>query len=202
MSDYPDFTITALLKGLYAGNPKALAVDVDGNLIAMLKALYGVLPTTLQCDVDGNMQINLNAQGLPQLTSRAISGAPDRESEEDAAVPPGLSSLLTITGKGQIYSCLVIVAGAESHGEDIPYFTMDGKVMNYLDIVTLMSNRLYHPNNCPAYVSRYDDINFLYTVSMSAGFTFETNYVLSYLNNTEEDVSVIYDVAYSLVIED
>jgi len=201
MSDYPDFTITALLKGLYAGELKALAVDVDGNMIAMLKALYGIVPTTLQCDVDGNMQINLVAQELSQIINRFKYGAPDYVTDAVVVNELETATLFETFSRGQIYASVIKVAGSLATADKF-IVTMDGEVISNVTIQTLYEYRSFAGTNLPVGILRYSISPAYFVLLLTPGYTFESQYKVQYYHGPvpgDGSVTVTYHIYYTTI---
>lgn len=80
MSDRPDFTSIALIKGQYGGSPVTIAVDASGNIIGLFQGDYEGALKTLAVDTKGRILAvltdpedvfgNANSMGAAELAAR------------------------------------------------------------------------------------------------------------------------------------
>ena len=199
MSDYPDFTISALLKGLYAGNPKALAVDQVGNMIAMLKGKYLGSPIDLETDINGNLNISLEAQALSEIINRFKYGTPSFDGFIDTIPASGSDKVFTLRGKGQIYSAFVNITGTASLGALILDPQLDSYTMEMVSLADMYDSQIVVGTGQPVVLAKYDDVNFEYAVIIEPGYTFETLCELFIFNHGGVDAEVDGKFYYSLI---
>lgn len=222
MSDYPDFTITALLKGLYAGDPKALAVDVEGNLSALIKGWYGTTPMPLNLDIDGNItamlkalnvaapinvqadaggniQVTLIAQELSELINRFKYGAPDVSSFADSVLAGNTEEIFSVAAKGQIYSAYVNLESTGSLALASVESQLDAQSMEAITLADMMERQLVLGTKHPVVLTRYDDVNYKYTVMIMPGFTFESGCEIYIVNGSATDIDFDGKFYYSTI---
>jgi len=222
MSDYPDFTITALLKGIYDEKPKALAVDVEGNLNALLKGWFGTTPKPLnldvagnitamlkamnvttpinvQADAGGNVQMTLIAQELSELINRFKYGAPDLDYISEDVLPSEYPTVFFLAGKGQIYTAYIHVDSTISHKTDRIYVNLDGQRLTTHSYAELQDYNMIAPTSYPMALIKYDETNFIYTVNMCVGYTFESSVEIIYYNFAVNTIYVYGEVVYSVI---
>lgn len=197
MSDYPDFTISSLLKGLYTGDPKPLAVDEWGNMIAMLKAMYNSTPTDLKCDVDGNIVINLSAQALTRLLVRPTYGGALVEEYWDNVDSFDETELFNISGTGIIYGAYLWVNGYATSYMDKWRFYIDGNLQNDLAFKYMAENYFTQPYGANPICTRYDRENHKYGFVWPCNVTFESTLVITYLETAFDEPEVISGISYA-----
>jgi len=199
MSDYPDFTISAVLKGIYDEKPKALAVDLAGNIIAMLKAEYNNLPINLEADVHGNLSINLNAQGLSEIIQRNKYGTPIIDIS-NKNMPDGTNEVFSVSGKGYVYGCIFRTSDSDVNvGDTIWVYIDDQKVVGD----TWSSLHLYNMYDLPGFavcLKQYDTITPNLCAYLINGFSFESKFQVKYTNVIGvNDVLVGCRTVYALI---
>ena len=199
MTDYPDFTVIARLKGEYDGLEKAVALDVEGALQALLYGTYDGANKKLLLDVDGNARMNLYAQDLDEIINRFKYGAPTYERVSDTLPILGWNTIFEISGKGYIYhfDCYLI-AGA-SHYIDEIRVTLDGEEFfpynfNALDVF----NAGVGDTNI-LQLALYDNVHFRYRVIGIQGYTFETSIKIEYQRTVADNPDVVRTLVYTLI---
>jgi len=201
MADYPDFTIIALLKGIYLGQPKALAVDSVGNMIAMLKAQYGGEPINVEADIAGNIQINMVAQGLSEIINRFKYGAPDYVTDTVTVDELETVELFETISKGQVYASVINVVRTIDPADKF-IITIDDEILSDVTIETLFDYRAMAGLNLPAAILRYS-LSPAYVVALAApGYTFETNFKVEYYHGAAGvpgNVDVTYHIYYTTI---
>lgn len=199
MTDYPDFTVIARLKGEYAGLEKAVALDSEGALQALLYGTYGGANKKVETDIDGNVRMNLYAQDLDDMVSRFKYGAPDNIQSSGSPTKNVLTELFSITGRGYIYSIHLWIDGAAHHDIDYIRPLVDGEQYPYPD------NSWYNTWGYKEFVDgmiivkQWDTVNFNYRFSIGSRWTFETSFALYYMRKVDDNVPIQYNVDYALV---
>ena len=148
---------------------------------------------------DWTKLVNIFTQTLSEITIRNKYGTPTFS----AAIVPVPSDedtiILTILGKGMIYGGFVSSAGAATQRNDKVYIKLDGAVTWPLTFFNLNNFGLTDPTSMFPYLLKYDDINFLYTVGLNYGTTFETSLVIHY-TETHGNTPTIYPwINYALI---
>lgn len=181
MSDYPDFTVIARLKGDYGGAEKAVALDVDGNLKTLLYGTYGGANKQILVDVDGNVRMNLYAQDLDEMVSRFKYGAPDYAFYVAAPAVGVWTDLIDLDGKGYIHLAHFRTRSVNIGGYgDFVGANLDGVFAFNQNYATLqywgdlrVGDNIFH-------MTKYDTANFIYAATCLSGYTFESNCTLKY----------------------
>lgn len=199
MSDYPDYNVAAILKGTYAGDPKAIAVDVNGYMIAMLSALFGGNPTNLQCDASGNIKINLDAQDLAELINRNKFGTATRGLTTIVCAGSSSTGIFNIYGKGYCYGLLLYIADADVSILDTITCYLDYNIIfepTWQNLKTMdLTTSLY----TPAHLMVYDVTTPYFSAAFLTGYTFETHIGLKYTVNGANAVTVTTECVYALI---
>lgn len=199
MTDYPDFTVIARLKGEYAGLEKAVALDSEGALQALLYGTYSGGNKKILIDTDGNVRMNLYAQDLDEMVNRFKYGAPLASAAQLAVGASGYTTLYDISGKGYIYYIDINLDANVSHNTDKIKVTLDGTVFiewvfNYLEAWNYSEiDDLYIT------LRQYDDIEFRYRVNLLRGFTFESSIKIEYYNSIADTPSPTRLMVYTLI---
>ena len=199
MTDYPDFTVIARLKGEYNGLEKAVALDVNGALQTLLYGTYDSANKKILIDVDGNVRMNLYAQDLDEMINRFKYGAPNTVYNFIQPLKDDWREIFEITGKGQIYTCHCHFETTVSQAALRYRLTMDGEVFGEVPLSYMNDWNYYKPEDWWEHLKMYDDINFRYVVNFTPGWTFETQYKLEvkHLEVTKPDV--YYLISYTLI---
>lgn len=199
MGDYPDFNMQALLKGLYAGDPKALSVDAGGNMQAILKALYAGSPIGVVADVDGNININLKAQDLEEIINRFKYGAPNLQVGYVLCPTGQTINLFSVIAKGYIYYAEIYAIGSTVSKSSVPSIYLDDQLMESRSWETLFDNKCFGSKDAIINLTEYNGLDGRYQASMLYGYTFESSCVLKYLNLSGESNWINYRIYFALI---
>ena len=199
MSDYPDFNISALLKGMYGTEVKPVALDKEGHLVAILKALYGTIPTGLQCDVDGNITVNLNAQALGEVITRNKYGACEHKEATIFVISGETKTVIDISKKGMCYLATLSYKGvSDSKGDTIGVF-IDDKTIIYDSVQGISTLNSYSIYDNPMSITYENDTDYWWKVRMTCGYTFEDRYKITFKNNSSGNYSVVFDGIFGFI---
>lgn len=143
------------------------------------------------------------AKGYPDFFGVSVFrqyGSFQRKGEDLALVPAGdIETVLTITGKGEIYFGQITLGGIDSPELVIPKITIDGSEFSlgtlfYLHSMGDMKANAY-PVSCFVYDTEYNQ----YALALTGGITFVDSYVISIQNNDGLDCSVDAAIGWSQV---
>lgn len=200
MTDYPDFTVIARLKGEYAGAEKAVAVDVDGYLAALLYGTYAGANKKILVDVDGNVRMNLYAQDLEEMINRFKYGAPTYNYTTHNPTKDTWYDLISITGKGYMYSTNIYLSSAATHAADKVRSVMDGATIGGDLIFNTLNNfNFTDPFDGHTIVRKFDNVSFVYRLLLTVGWTFESTYKAQYYRSVVDNPTVYHESIYALV---
>jgi len=143
--------------------------------------------------------VDITYQALSEIIVRPKYGAAAAKSVS-VLVSPGSKDLFTaITGRGMIYGGLVFVEAAESHQGDSANLVIDGVPLGQLSLLYLDRYQAFDPVYWPVVITRYDDVNFIYSVAFAYGYTFDNSFTVRYINNTLVNVTVGCIIHYALL---
>lgn len=199
MADYPDFTVIARLKGEYAGAEKAVALDVDGALQTLLYGTYSGANKKILTDVDGNVRMNLYAQDLDEMINRFKYGAPDDVFSYTPYNTGEWTEFVSITGKGQIYSCVSHFETSISQAALKYRLIVDDNVFPDMTLGNMSNWNMFRPEDHYIYLREYDNVFFRYRTCFAPGWSFETNYKVWIYPDGVIEPNVYTDVSYSLI---
>ncbi len=199
MTDYPDFTVIARLKGEYAGVEKSVVLDSEGALQALLYGTYSGANKKILIDTAGNVRMNLYAQDLEEIVNRFKYGAPQASTSQTAIDASGYTTLYNLTGKGYIYYVDISIDSNVSHKTDKIKVTLDGIV--FIEWVFNYLNDWTYSTVEDIYISlrQYDDIEFRYRVNLLRGFTFESSVKIEYYNSIADTPAPTRLMVYTLI---
>ena len=199
MTDYPDFTVIARLKGEYAGAEKSVVLDSEGALQALLYGTYSGANKKILIDTDGNVRMNLYAQDLDEMVNRFKYGSPD-SLWLDLNMDNGVyDEMFDLTGKGYVYFGNVYMVGYASHKNDAMRLTADSEIFTPRTFYNLELFHFVPAGESWSVLRVYDDISFRYRAALAPGWTFESKYKLEYKRVSADDCSIYVDVAYTFI---
>ncbi len=85
-----------------------------------------------------------------------------------------ITEILSVTGKGVIYGGAVIVDYTASQNGSFVMLEVDDVQLSSANFFTLEAYGLDKQYCFPFYLMKYDDVNFVYTVGVMEGITFES----------------------------
>lgn len=148
---------------------------------------------------DWENQVNIIAQGLYRVTTRPSYGAADTIFHSDDVPGAATTLLFSVIGTGIVYGGFVNVAAAQSQKVNSIMLTIDGNNFRSGSFQFLNNSKLTPEYSTPLPLIKYDDVNFIYTLGVSQGFTFESSLELYYVNNTANIIFVDARINYALV---
>lgn len=199
MTDYPDFTVIARLKGEYAGLEKAVALDSEGALQALLYGTYAGANKKLAVDTDGNAQMNLYAQDLEEVINRFKYGAPTFSLGVSTLPILGQNTLYEIIGKGYIYHFEAALSGSATHATDEILVSLDGSIYTAYEFTRLNDHNSFKGDSKIIQLAVYNDIDYEYRVVGLQGYTFETSVNIIYKRNVVDNPSVRRLLTYTVI---
>lgn len=199
MTDYPDFTVIARLKGEYDGAEKSVVLDAEGALQALLYGTYDAANKKILVDEDGNVRMNLYAQDLDEMVNRFKYGAPTFSYASSGMPIQGWNTIYDITGKGYIYHFDAYLKGAASHYLDQIEVTMDGELFTSHNFNTLNIYNSFKDDSKALQLAIYNDVEFEYRVVGLQGYTFESSILIRYSRNPVNNPNVLRSLVYTLI---
>ncbi len=90
------------------------------------------------------------------------------------------TSLISVTGKGMIYGGELRVLGTERQMLDVPILSIDGVEISDTNFDNMRGWGFDVERVAPFYIRHFDGVNFLYSVGLTNGFTFESSFEILY----------------------
>lgn len=104
--------------------------------------------------------------------------------------PAGVETQLTIeSGKGMVFFGHIHADGNVTHKLDIIRFKLDGTVLSEYTFNDLFYRYLHGPRDASVYIRNFDERQYIYSVCIGQGMTFESSIEILYDNKTAEDVT-------------
>lgn len=109
------------------------------------------------------------------------------------------NTLVGIWGKGMVYGGAVWFDYTLTQANSQVWLGIDGYTITNLSFLRLMEYKIDKPRSWPVSLHKYDSENFVYSVGISYGLTFETQLVLAYLEEHGFTPTVHYRLVYALI---
>lgn len=181
-----------------------LAIDIASQSLATMNVDL-VAQTLAQLNIDiiaqtiGNLTIDIVAQNLSEIMNRPKYGAAQSVAFAGAVTANDLTPMIEILGKGMTYGgCIMLTHTATQKGSFI-VVKIDGFIMGQLSFETMNTYGLDRQYVFPYFVLVYDDTNFVYSLGLPNGYTFETSFEVLYREANGETPNVNCIVDYALV---
>ena len=141
------------------------------------------------------------ASGTPDYfrTVRQIYGAAHTEQNATLVVASVATPILDVSGKGIIYGGALLLDYTSTQKNSYPEIRIDGVELSVLTMIDLMKFSLVKDKSCPFYILHYDEKNFIYTVGIQPGMTFEVSFELIYNENHATTPFVLAWITYALL---
>jgi len=109
------------------------------------------------------------------------------------------NTLVGIAGKGMVYGGAVWLDYTSTQSNSQVWLGIDGYTLTNLSFERLVQYGIDKPRSWPVSVNKKDSVNWVYSVGISYGITFETQVVLAYLEEHGTRPTVHYRLVYSLI---
>lgn len=141
------------------------------------------------------------ASGLPDYSNvvRPAYGGGQRLASSKTVTASDDTTLLTITGKGMVYGGYILLDHTASQVNSIPVLAADGKKICSIKFDTLNKYNMVSPGKYPVFLTKFDNVNFIYGVAFSYGITFETEIAMNYIEAHGATPVVNYSLIYTLM---
>lgn len=139
--------------------------------------------------------------GLPDYKSdiRPEQGAAKSVFGKKTVVLFDLTTLLKVDGKGIVYGGVVWLEYTASQKTSIVYALIDGSYVQSYSFLRLQRYGIFEPRSVVITLNAYDDVNFIYSVGVSYGITFNKSFELVYSEQAGDTPDVNYNLVYSLL---
>lgn len=143
--------------------------------------------------------VDIAYQALSQMIVRPKYGAAKLIKGVETATANEKISILSVLGKGMIYGGDLRVIGTERQILDVPVLSIEGVEISDTNFGNLCGWGLDMEHSGPFYIRLCDNVNFLYSVGISFGFTFETSFEVLYDEKDGGTPLVSCRLSYSLI---
>lgn len=107
--------------------------------------------------------------------------------------------LTSISGKGMIYGGTVWLDHDASQADAEIMMKLDGGFIFSLSFLRMLQYGMTKPGSSIITLDVYDAINHIYSAGLSYGITFEKSFDLGYNETQDEDLTVHFDIVYTLL---
>lgn len=141
------------------------------------------------------------ANGMPDYhrVIRPKYGAGESDAGFKVAIANDSRELTTILGKGMIYGGYLRVEYTASIVGDALFLYVDEEKIGVIGFNSLNKWSLSVEHSYPFYIRTFDDVNFIYVVAFSHGFTFERSFRLDYVESNGRTPQPWWQIIYSLM---
>lgn len=139
--------------------------------------------------------------GMPDYLRgmRLKHGAPMESAGSKAVASLGYTTLLTVSGKGIIYGGLVFLNHTSSQKSSEVILELDGDRMISMSFTDMNLLGIDVFGIYPQMLRKFDDVNFIYSVGLCYGVTFETSLKVIYNELHGSDPTVFSQLMYAIV---
>jgi len=138
-------------------------------------------------------------QALAELIVRPKYGTALLESGTLGVTANIDNTLAEITGKGMIYGGAVWLDNTLSQANGEVRLWVDDVNLTPLSFLRLIDYGMVKPRSWPVTINVYNNVDFIYSVGLSYGITFESKLKISYDENNGRTPTVHYRLVYTLI---
>lgn len=110
-----------------------------------------------------------------------------------------LNDLYVYSGKGIIYGGTIRLDYTSGQRDSIPFLSVDGVSLSMISIYDLYWYSMTKPYTGSIYLLGYDDAQFVYSLGISPGITFESSIELTYYEKHGTTPDVLFDINFALI---
>lgn len=110
-----------------------------------------------------------------------------------------LTSLVQINGRGMVYGGTVWLDYTSTQANSEVWLGIDGQHIEGLSFVKLNAYNVVKPGSSVISLNKFDGTNFIYSVGIAYGITFETRLDLRYYEKHNTRPTVHYRLVYTLI---
>ncbi len=148
---------------------------------------------------DWILALNVDGQQDGYLKQRPSYGGAQR-SLFNTTIANGINSnIVSITGIGQTYGGFIKASAAATFKNSIVTVRVDTIIIFSASLAVLNSMNAVRLNQGFVILSQFDDVNFVYGISYTFGFTFESSLSVNWASQSSGDVLVNSNFNYALV---
>lgn len=143
--------------------------------------------------------VDVSYQALAQMIVRPKYGGALLAWGSKTVTANTQNTLVGIAGKGMIYGGAVWLDYTLPQSNSQVWLGIDGYTITNLSFERLVEYGIDQPRSWPVSVHKKDSVNYVYSVGVSYGITFETQLVLAYLEEHGTTPTVHYRLVYALI---
>lgn len=143
--------------------------------------------------------IDLTYQALSELINRPKYGGAQRAVSAANATANDTRSYVTVSGKGMLYAGCVYLQHTASQKTGKPYLVVDGFSLATWSFDDMLSLGMVTTWIKPVFLTKFDDVNFIYCAALMYGITFETSLEILYEESEGETPNIVTELIYAVV---
>lgn len=148
---------------------------------------------------DWDVPVNINAQTLGEIINRpkyggAIDGA------WSLSISAGeTKSIQIVSARGVIYGGIIKASASGDLSNDLITMIVDGTLTTTHSFASLLANDFKYKDSYFFWLTKYDPVNFIYSVVLSNRITFESSVLITYENTNAFSVDIISSLIYATI---
>jgi len=143
--------------------------------------------------------VDIAYQALSQMIIRPKYGGAIVSTLQGLCNASGWTDILTVIGKGMIYGGMIYFDHTSTQRDSYPALYIDGSGVLGRTFSVYNKNSIVTPGAHPLWLSKYDDVNFIYVLNFSGGITFETSLLFSFREVHGTAPVFTFTMVYALV---
>jgi len=138
-------------------------------------------------------------QALAQMTVRPNFGGALLETGQTEVIANDEKSLFAIDGKGMIYGGVVWLDAANSQANAQVRLKTDDVTLSDISFLRMIDYGIRNPRSWPVTINTYNNSDYIYSVGISYGVTFESKVEIVYFEDNGRTPNVHYRLVYTLI---
>lgn len=143
--------------------------------------------------------VDVAYQALTQVIVRPRFGGGRNLSGQKEVTGKAQTLLCDVSGKGMIYGGTVWLDAALTQANSIVVLVTDMQSLSYMSFLRLNEYGVTDPGKAVVTINKYDGDNYIYSVGLSYGITFEGGFTVLYNEEYDRRPTVHYDITYALI---
>ena len=143
--------------------------------------------------------VDVAYQALSQLIVRPKYGGAVQTAGQTVVFGDSLNVLTTISGRGMVYGCSVWLDHTLTHANSEVWLAIDSEFLSGISFLRLRDYGFVQPRSSIISLNLYDSTNYIYSVGVSYGLTFENELILGYQESHNTSPTVHYILVYALI---
>lgn len=109
-----------------------------------------------------------------------------------------ITDLVDVIGKGIVYGGAMWMDHTSTQNNSLPLLVVDKSTLSNISLLRLSDYSFDRARTLPLTLNKFDEINFIYSVGISYGITFESALSLSYDEKHGTTPTIHYRLIYAL----